>query len=253
MPAFDSVKDGEPSTSKLNRQQRRYIERGIKALAKRDHCSIYREPFAHNSRSWGGLDESGTVILTCAGCADQLAYIHVTGLVLHRNYDFFNDNKKTARKGDGDFDLDAALEDARDLVNTADEQVDRVARFGGVSSPFPNVNILDAPWKDDDRAWFKQHSDRSHRIRLPFPGEVTKKIDVPEGHELYLLIRQIEPGNRLKCSGFLNKEVLPLPDVEALAHVLFDIFVSNNGGTDGPVSSAQVRALVERYLAGGRA
>src|SRR5262249_18823984 len=45
----------------------------------------------------------------------------------------------------------------------------------------------------------------------------------PAGHQLILLLRQVEPGKRIKTGFFISEELLPVPDVEAVAHALFDI------------------------------
>src|SRR5262245_32523191 len=82
------------------------------------------------------------------------------------------------------------------------------------------------PWKSDDREWFERNRSRSHRVRMPFPGEVDKEaINAPAGHVLTMLLRQVEPGTRLKAGFYLNANLLPVPDDEAVAHALFKLAV----------------------------
>lgn len=74
-------------------------------------------------------------------------------------------------------------------------------------------------------AGFEQHPERSHRARFPFDGEIApeQSESAPDGHQLLLLLRQVEPGKRIKVGFFISNELLPVPDIEAVAHALFDI------------------------------
>ena len=86
------------------------------------------------------------------------------------------------------------------------------------------VNLPDGPWKDDDRIWFEQNRERSHRVRMPFPGEYdAEAAKAPTGHVLIVLVRQVEPGMRIRPAVSLNADLLPLPDDEAVAHALFEV------------------------------
>jgi hypothetical protein len=38
------------------------------------------------------------------------------------------------------------------------------------------VNMIDHPWKGDDRAWFENNPERAHRLRKPFPGEFDAEV-----------------------------------------------------------------------------
>jgi hypothetical protein len=105
--------------------------------------------------------------------------------------------------------------------------------------------VLDSPWKDDDREWFEQNRERSHRARMPFPGECDEEIaKTPAGHALILLVRQVEPGSRLKAGFYLSAHLQPLPDHEAVAHALFEVAMRHEVV---PPDNAALRALVERY------
>src|SRR5262249_61449910 len=91
----------------------------------------------------------------------------------------------------------------------------------------------------------EQHPERAHRARLPFAGEVTpEQLTAPEGHQLLLLLRQVEPGKRIKNGFFISNDLLPVPDVEAVAHALFDIATRREPVTR---NSSEMCALIERY------
>lgn len=233
----------------LNRHARRRLDRELSRLMTLDRCSFCSEIFPHNGKSTGGVDQGGHAVLACEACADNVTVVTGSGLKVSggRNYDFFG-------RGNGDGPPLQSREEVEDLVATlqravaeADRQVEKVAKFSGAGAPLA-IGLLDTVWKTDDRVWFEEHPARSHRLRLPFPGEITKKITVPEGHELWLVVRQVEPGSRIKVGIFLNKEVLPIPDVEAIHHALFDIAIEgSNVPNPAPINSDQLFALVERY------
>jgi hypothetical protein len=62
-------------------------------------------------------------------------------------------------------------------------------------------------------------------MRAPYPGEVDDAANAvpPAGHKLLLIIRQVQPGIRVKVGYFLNESCWPVPDVEAIAHGFFDV------------------------------
>ena len=123
------------------------------------------------------------------------------------------------------------------------EQLDGMAR-AGVSAPL-RISVLDSAWKTDDRLWFEQHPERSHRARLAFSGEADEVVvKVPPGHVLLMLVRQAEPGKRVRTGFFLNTDLWPVPDDDAIAHALFDVATRLQAVPQG---SAERAALVEKY------
>ena len=99
--------------------------------------------------------------------------------------------------------------------------------------------------KKDDREWFEQHPGRSHRARFPFDGEVgPEELVAPEGHRLLVLLRQVEPGKRIKTGFFISNELLPVPDAEAVAHALFDIATRR---VPVPRNGEEMCTLIEKY------
>ena len=78
------------------------------------------------------------------------------------------------------------------------------------------LTLLDASWKDDDRAWFEENPSRAHRLRRLFPGEIDSSLlpgEAPPGHEWQIVVRQLEPGIRVKAPLCRNT-ACPIPDVE---------------------------------------
>jgi len=78
----------------------------------------------------------------------------------------------------------------------------------------------------DDCDWFERNQERSHRARLPFPGELDEEAaKIPAGHALIVLVRQVAPGSRLRAAFYLNADLRPTADDEAVAQALFDLAV----------------------------
>jgi hypothetical protein len=111
--------------------------------------------------------------------------------------------------------------------------------------------MSDSPWKADDAAWFEANPTRSHRLRPILAGEAEQLFDgssvpvLPPGHEYQVLVRQVQPGNRLRLPFGLNLEI-HIPDVEAVAHALFDVVAGSEGGV---VNGREVIELAKRYEA----
>jgi hypothetical protein len=84
-------------------------------------------------------------------------------------------------------------------------------------------------------------------MRLPFPGEVDKEVaKTPVGHVLIVLVRQVEPGSRIRAAVRCN--VLPLLDDEAAAHALFEVATRREAV---PPDRQALCALIEKYSVHG--
>jgi len=68
--------------------------------------------------------------------------------------------------------------------------------------------------------------------------------DAPEGHRLLLLLRQVEPGKRIKIGFFLANHLVPVPDAEAVAHALFDVASER---VPIPRNGQALHALLKKY------
>jgi hypothetical protein len=106
--------------------------------------------------------------------------------------------------------------------------------------------VTDAPWKTADAEWFKRHPDRTHHARAPMKGEAAMfGVDTPPGMELTILVRQLEPGRRVR-SAFFKPTDLPIPDVEPLAHALMDLSLRPRV-TNEAIERAELMELWRRY------
>jgi hypothetical protein len=241
----------ELAPSWLPRQQRRRIDRELHRLLRQDNCSICKSALTHNSRTTGGLDGNGKVVMAGECCISRVVTVFGSGLYVDHQYDFMvPSGSKPASEASREQILDA-IAATQDLVADTDKKLDTITRQGGVEGPF-NVSRLNHPWKDDDRDWFERNPTRAHRVRMPFPGEVDEfpaeahEKEAPAGRALIILVRQFEPGYRSRAGFYLNSRLLPVPDDEAVAHALFEV-----AGRREPVPSNQQAflALVEKYTA----
>jgi len=178
--------------SGLPRHERRRIESQLRKLFRSDNCSICGNPLKHNTSTASGLDARGNVVLAGECCTGKVAQFFGMGLY-------------------------------SELADT-DKLADEMARCGGDIPIAPKLVLDDPPWKVDDRRWFEQNPNRSHRIRPPFPGEADQEIlDTPSGYALMMLVRQVAPGSRMRAGVPINTDLLPLPDHEAAGHALWEM------------------------------
>jgi hypothetical protein len=191
----------------LPRRQRRHIGRQLHRLMRRDVCSLCGGKLKHNSRTAGGLDAQGNVVLAGECCIGRVAITITQGLYSDRQYHC--SWPCSAQSGSPTYE------------QIAEAVLDDIARWGGDLR-----TLRDPPWTSDDHDWFERNQERSHRLRLPFPGERDEEVaKAPTGHALIVLVRQVEPGMRLESAVSLNADLLPLPDDEAAAHALFEVAV----------------------------
>lgn len=115
--------------------------------------------------------------------------------------------------------------------------------------------MANTPWKQDDAAWFKKHNKRSHRLRPMIEGEVAtlpKEITsatIPENHSLEILVRQIEPGARIRAVFCRNKEI-KIPDQEEVIHAIFDIVAQ--AGVRGVIEAQEINERAKQYAASAK-
>jgi hypothetical protein len=210
----------ELAPSRLPRQQRRHVDRALRKFMQRDRCSICGSPFQCNS--FGGFDTQGNVALVGECCINRVPTVFSLGLIV------------TGEQ------LDAAYQKAQ-----TNKILDNAERCGGLGRP-SEVNWTDSPWKNDDRVWFEKNPSRAHRLRPPFPGEMDETAaETPAGCELLVLVRQVEPGSRMRAGLHFGVDWLPLPDHEAVAHALFEVAVRRE---PWPRDGAALCALLEKYM-----
>ena len=237
----------------LPRQQRRRIDHQLRKLFHHDVCSVCGGRFKHNSRTAGGLDTQGNVVLAGECCLGRVAKIFARGFYSNRNYDFLlpttaepSTNTEPTTEPTSDEQIADAIAAYQKAIAVTDKELDGVERRGG-STRAPHVTVRNYPWKDDDRDWFECNQKRSHRVRMPFPGEVDKEaVETPAGQVLIMLVRQVEPGFRLRAAVNLDADWLPVPDDEAVAYALFEIAMRREAV---PPDGEALRALLEKYKA----
>ncbi|MDP3668277.1 MAG: hypothetical protein Q8R69_01100, partial [Telluria sp.] len=139
--------------------------------------------------------------------------------------------------------------DGTGVTLTLDALSENVMKKAGVQIGSHEVNLADSPWKSDDALWFKNHPNRSHRLRPMFDGEaatIPSKFTegkIPEGYGREILVRQVDVGQRIRAVLCRNMEV-PMPDSEEIIHAIFD---SVTRGEDGIVSIDEIMALARKY------
>jgi hypothetical protein len=212
MPLATSTQKTQPQ---LSRQRRRRLERGLHKLVPRGVCSFCGRPFESNSPTAGGFDAQGNVVIAGECCASRVAEIFAVGL------EFTGEHVAAAR-------------------------IDDAARRGGIDVPF-RPEWAEHPWKTDDSNWFERNPQRSHRVRMLFPGEAREEgvAETEAERTLIVLVRQIEPGVRAR--GILSIPAdMPLPDDKAFAHAMFEIAI---GREPMPRKPQVLCDLIEKYTA----
>jgi hypothetical protein len=234
----------EPAPSWLSRQQRRRINRQIYKLLHRDVCSICSRPLKHNSRTTSGLDTQGSVVVAGECCMSRVTVVFGRGFYSDRHYDFLLRRSSEPNIKATNEQIADAIAAYQKVIADTDKWLDGIERRGGGGRAY-KVDTLDHPWKKDDADWFERHQSRAHRARAPFPGEVDKEVaETPAGHTMVMLVRQVEPGARLKTNFYLNTDALPVPDDEAIIHALFEVAA---GREAMPPDVEAFHALIAKY------
>jgi hypothetical protein len=243
----------------LPRQQRRRLDRALRKLMRRNVCSFCGSSFKHNSHSASGFDTHGNVAVAGECCIDRMAKIFALGLFSARKYDFLQPRDAKPDIAPTTAQIIDAIAACQKAIAETDKRFDSIERRGGIKGEqVPEISLRDHPWKTDDRAWFEQNRARSHRARLPFPGELSSKLDetaklqaarppiLDKNAEIQvlMLVRQVEPGGRLRAAITISADLLPLPDDEAVAHALFEVAMEREAM---PPDRAALCALAEKY------
>jgi hypothetical protein len=235
-----------PAPNRLQRRQRRAVERRLRELVRRGVCSVCGnyDCFEHGRRVTAGLDANGHIVLAGECCSSRVVEIFRAGLILNREYDFLPPLSVMAT----DAQIAEKVATTQKLVAYADTQCAGVERRGG-GGPIGDISLRDHPWKSNDREWFKRNPSRAHRMRLAYPGELEDETTKDRaGHTRIMLVRQVEPGNRVKNDFYIRTDLLSLPDTEAVAHALFELAVRHE---PMPQDGQQLYDLFERYTVHG--
>jgi hypothetical protein len=216
-----------------------------------DRCSICRRSFAHNCRTFGGVTLGGEAALVGECCKGRLKLTLGMGIYVERDYDgIFKSSPPTKHKAYSQQDIAAAVDAHRQRFDAFDKLGAKIAKKGGLPFLDARLHTNDTVWKADDAAWFKAHASRSHRLRPMLEGEREAMFGrslpprLPADHEYQVIVRQVEPGSRLRIL-FGRDLTMPIPDVEEVIHALFDIASGSKGGT---IKKGQVAELAQRYI-----
>ena len=236
----------------------RRVEREIKAIMRNDgdHCSICRKPFQHNSSTTGGTTKAGRSVLAGECCEAQVHHVILRGMFLDRMADDLVSAIPTSRgKSSAPADVERAIAGMRNIFADRQAMAKEIAQRAGLPNGRTKVSTQQTAWKDDDKRWFEQHPDRSHRLRqlIGDEAEATGFVDevLPPHHELQVLVRQVRPGQRMRLPFGRNLGV-PIPDDETVLHTLFDI-VGGNAGDGKIISMEMMQRAVAKHASSGQA
>jgi hypothetical protein len=240
----------------MDRGSRRNIEREIRKLAVKsgDNCSICGAEFQHNTRTVGGLTADGTVALAGECCADKIAQVVTSGLFVNRNHQDLV--ARTGRNSGGRDLFPEAIGEALDALQAGfasrDKLTSEIQGRAGIHSNNMQLNLSESPWKAEDAAWFGAHPNRSHRLRPLIANEGTTIPPVyfeslPPEHEVQIVVRQVEPGKRIRAPFGRNLSI-PIPDNEEFIHAIFDM-VFKTDRKQAVIGMREVAELANKYAA----
>jgi len=221
---------------------RRRVEREVRKIMENqgDWCSICGTPFDHNSKTFGGVIAGGRAALAGECCKNKLKETILAGVYVRPEH------------GGVWGSVVVAAESIQGSVSSVDSLGAEIAKKAGIlneDSRSPRINMTDSPWKGDDAAWFEANPKRSHRLRKLLEGE-TKDLfagstppSLPPGHEYQVLVRQVEPGFRVRLPFGRNLEI-SIPDDEPVIHALFDVTSTSPGE---PINGQEVLERADRY------
>lgn len=224
----------------MSRQERRRIERELNKVRKGDNCTMCGKAFPHNSRTYGGATADGTAVFVGECCARHLITVVGSGIYVTQPIDLLTTTsmpgspraKKVHVTPDN---LDQALTSMQSLFSDIDAHANTLMRQAGIQKQSRGVFLGDHAWKAEDAAWFKANPDRSHRLRPVHESEAEMVLtsipqdQIPPTHRVEILVRQVEPGKRIRASFARNTEI-DIPDQEEIIHAIFDAVASAGEG-----------------------
>jgi hypothetical protein len=216
-----------------------------------DACGICGKPFPHNSKTFGGFSRRGMIALAGECCQTKMQETFASGLYVSKNFDHLpRMNGESTDSSATEEDANSAVDVIQSHFKHIDSQAEKIAARAGIRTSAPPVFLSDSPWKADDAAWFKSRPDRSHRLRSMFEGEIPAahplmlKVQTLGNHRVEILVRQVEVGKRVR-TAFARNLSISIPDVEQVAHAIFDLVAQP--GREGVLSVLDVVALAEKY------
>lgn len=237
----------------MNRNARRRYEKEFPKILRKDgdNCGVCRAPLTHNAQTFGGLLPNGDVVLTSNCCVRKLETVMGSGVYINQNTDaIVSVLEQAPGKRMPAPDVFASVDRLRSGVDAVDALTDELMRKGGMNSRPTGISLSETPWKSDDAAWFERNKNRTHRMRPMHPGEQEQmpahlqQFQIPEGHRIEILVRQIVKGQRIRSMFFRNTEI-DIPDCDEVIHAIFDIVAA--GGGDGVIRPERIEAIAEEY------
>ncbi len=238
---------------------RRRVEREIRELVRLDgdHCSLCRAPLEHNSRTYGGTTKVGKSVLAGDCCKGEVAVMVLSGIYLHRDVDDLVAALPvgSAKASASAEQVKGAIDALHGLFSQRQAEGKDILRRAGFEEGNAKLFTQQTLWKLDDASWFELRPTRAHRLRQMIGDEAVVSgfatlSPLPEGHELQVLVRQIEAGRRMRLPFARNLDIL-IPDDESVLHALFDI-VSGPGQEGTVISTAMLRTAVQKFDASGQ-
>jgi hypothetical protein len=242
----------------LPRQQRQRINKVLNKLVAHEACSICGSAWKHNTRTAYGLDRNGRIVAVGECCLNEVVVAFGRGFFSERRYDFLNQPQRErgapppnpAPRRNSETSVPKFLSPEPAPGTKTAKPIERGGvEWHGVDVIGEIFSALDHSWKTDDRTWFEENPQRSHRARMPLAGEefLFGTNSLPECTS-FILVRQIKPGTRIRRGFYLNTVLLPVPDDEALIHAMFEIA---SGRGPAPRTMQEFCALREKYAARG--
>ena len=237
----------------MNRSERRALDRGLQRLLSKngDQCTVCHMDFLHNSKTFYGQSAGAPAIVGLC-CRSKLSVEIGSGLYLRHDYDMFTRATGARKDSPPAEELEATIERVQQGLAEVDAMAAAAQAKGGMAGTPSRVSVRNSAWKADDAAWFRAHPDRAHRLRPLVEGERDsfpnglRAVATP-GHELQVVVRQVEPGRRIRVPFARNLET-PIPDAEPIIHALFDAVSKRRAAP--VISVEEVAGLADRYHLG---
>ena len=201
---------------------RRRVERAIRKIVEDDgdRCSICTKPFGHNMK-FGGVTGGGVPALAGECCRTKVKEVVLQGVFVNHSYDGMLQNRGAKGPTLATKDVAGAVERLQNYLIEVDKFRSEILKKAGMPDRTLPFDTADSPWKADDAAWFEANAGRSHRLRPMLEGEAAAHFgegsipELPPAHEHCVIVRQVEPGKRIRIPFWRNLEV-PIPDVETV-------------------------------------
>ncbi|MEG3176155.1 hypothetical protein U1872_07945 [Sphingomonas sp. RB3P16] len=221
-----------------------------------DNCSICRRLFEQNDLTFGGATNTGAPALVGECCLKRLKIGIIKGVFLTPDFPFpLNSRKSDPNEVRSPEEVNEAINAFRSVGKMREGERRKIAARAGIDPKSAIMNTSTTEWKTDDANWFAANPSRTHRLRPMIGGEkesfgAVGNQQVPLFHQLQVLVRQVEPGARVRLP-FGRDLRTQIPDDDNILYAMFDAFSQGQGGTF--VSTADVLSSAIEMGPKGRA